>query len=242
MYSAEEESTLSLSAFSARNYTSLAALVFLILDHLTGCKSEYKYIWRSLIFTRASSSVIGLLYIWARYSALITMIGHYALVRVLLAKGSVPEMQCRTWFLSLFMSMASQMLVLDAILFLRVYALHCKDKKILFLIVPIIAQFTPATVTFWSILRQSTFDYKCDFRNPKQLQFALQGVTVIFAHASLWAASFAKRNIGRGPCVALVKMVVHEGLWAFVLLLAIVSGVVSPSFVLRSANPFIIFV
>ena len=49
-------------------------------------------------------------------------------------------------------------------------------------------------------------------------QHLLSSVTVIFTHASLWAASFSKRNIGRGPYVTLVKMVVHEGFWAFVLL------------------------
>jgi len=173
---------------------------------------------------------------------LITLVAHYTLVRVFLAKGPVPEVHCRAWFLALFITMTSLILVLDAILFLRVYALHSKNKKTFLLVVPILAQLTPAGLSFWYIFRQSTFDYKCDFRNPKQIQFVLQGVTVIVAHASLWMASFAKRNTGRGPYTILVKMVVHEGLWAFFLLFAIVGGVVPTAYVSRSANPFIIFV
>ncbi|KAF8199035.1 hypothetical protein BJ912DRAFT_686709 [Pholiota molesta] len=228
---------LSRSAFNVRNYTSLAALVFLTMDHIMMIKAEYQYIWR-----RAPSLVIGVLYIWARYSALIILIVHYVCVHKFLSRGSVSGIHCRTWFLVLFVDLCSLMLVLDVILFLRVYALYSKCKKTLFLVVPITIQFVIGALTFGFVLREKSFDYKCDFRNPQQIESVLQGVAVIVAHASLWVATFAKRNVGRGPYKFLVRLVVHEGFWTFVLLLALASGLIPYSYASRSANPFILFV
>lgn len=61
-----------------------------------------------------------------------------------------------------------------------VYALYSKSKKTLFLVVPIIIQFVIGALTFGFVLREKSFDYKCDFRNPQQIESVLQGFVIAF--------------------------------------------------------------
>ncbi|KAF9480367.1 hypothetical protein BDN70DRAFT_920611 [Pholiota conissans] len=242
--SASDAGELSRRAFNVRNYTSLVALVFVAVDHIWWAKAEYQHIWRLATFNRTASLIIGVLYIWARYSSLFTLIAHYVFIHKFLAKGSVSDKKCSAWFLVLFVDSWSLVLVLDIILFLRVYALYSKNKKTLVLAVPIIVQFVIPTLTFWSVFRDKSFDYKCNFkfRNSQKMETVLQGVVVIVAHASLWVAVFVKRNAGRGPYTLIVKLVVHEGFCTFAILLALVSGLAPHLYASRSANPFILFV
>ncbi|KAF8959296.1 hypothetical protein BDZ97DRAFT_2061256 [Flammula alnicola] len=236
----EDETVFSRTSVNIRNYSSLAALVFLVIEHLTTCKDEYKYIWRPATFKTAPSSIIGILYLWARYVSLCTLTVHYAFVHKFLARAPVSSQHCRTWFLFLLLSLSSLMVVLDAVLFLRVYALYSKSKNILLLIVPIILQFVIASILTWDISQKGAFNYQCDFRNPP-IESIFLGVSVIVTHASLWVATFAKRNVGQGQAL-IVKLVVREGSWTFVLLFAIVSGLLPYVYASHTANPFIVFV
>jgi len=131
--------------------------------------------------------------------------------------------------------------VLDAILFLRVFALYKKNRNVYWLCIPILLQFVAAFyVLKRTALQENPFNSKCDITETP-IEAAILGVAVVFAHAALFVTSFVKRNATQGR-VVVVNLVVKEGTWTFVLLFGLVLGLQAFAFASRSSNPFVLFV
>ncbi|KAF8167112.1 hypothetical protein B0H34DRAFT_680297 [Crassisporium funariophilum] len=223
-------------AFDVRNYSSLGALVFLFLDHLSSCKSEYSHIWK------APSSSGKHMYLFARYFALATQIVNYTLIQTVLVHAPVKIGQCQAWYIFLFVSSLVLMAVFDGILLLRVYALYSKSIKVSLLALPVAL---PFAICFCYIgrniyLEDTPFTPTCDL--PKTpLEAAILVPTVVIAHMMLWVATFAKRNVAQGHATV-VSLVVHEGGWTLVILCAMVAGITPYPYVVQSTNPFVMYV
>ncbi|KAF8156122.1 hypothetical protein B0H34DRAFT_716282 [Crassisporium funariophilum] len=232
-----EEFTLGQDAFNVRSYSSLAALVCLLLDHLISCRSEYSLIWR------APSSTVKYIYLFARYYALAVQILNYGLVQAVLVHGLVKREQCQVWYTILFVSSLALMAALDAILLLRVYALYRQSgKKVCALVLPVAFPFVICfSYTGRNIyLTKAPFSPLCDLpRTP--LEGALLVPTVVIAHMLVWVATFAKRNVAEGQAVV-VRLVVHEGGWTLVVFFAIVAAITPYTYATHSTNPFVVFV
>ena len=162
-----------------------------------------------------------------------------------------------------------------------VYALYKKNPKIFILTIPIILQFViGAILTTFKFSNENVFNYQCDVHTVPVdgvylgyvsttasnftestiplLLFMFCSISVILAHAALWLVTFVQRKVAGGHA-AVVKLVVHEGAWIFVLLsgknkysycfrswflpqgLAIVAGIFPYSYASRVGNPSIMF-
>lgn len=230
----EEQLGLSKVAFNVRNYISLASLLCLVIDYASTCKFEVNHIWRR------PKVLVSFLYLFSRYTGLITMIAHFVLVHKLLAHAPVPLKICRNWFLVFLASCAIQVLVLDSILFLRAYALYKKNPKVFLLTIPIILQFVIAAILITlKFSNENVFNHQCDLQTVP-FDVVYLAISVILAHGALWLVTFVQRKVAGGEA-AVVKLVVHEGAWIFVLLLAIVAGIFPYSYASRVGNPTIIF-
>ncbi|KAJ3507096.1 hypothetical protein NLJ89_g6495 [Agrocybe chaxingu] len=212
---------LSRAALDKRHYSSLAALVLLVLDHAATFRHEYALIWKS------PRSFVKGLYLGSRYLALAAEIAHYSLIHAFLLHAPVKLETCRAWFLFLIASCTVLMAILDSVLFLRVYALYERDRRAYVLALLLFLPYVPTAVLIW---RNVFLPYS--FSNTS---------TFVIGHLALWIASYSKRNIAQGQSVV-VKLVVYEGACVFVLLSAIVAGMVPYSFVSQTGNPFVLFV
>jgi hypothetical protein len=223
-------------AFNTRHYSSLSGLIFLILDHALTFKDEYNHIWRAQIRID-----VQLFYLIARYLALSAEIAHYSLLRVFLIRSPIPLNVCQGWFTFLFITLSVLVFILDVVLFLRILALYERNWKIFLLCIPTLLPFAVGAWLFvGNTFSPDSFNLLCDVvKIPVELPFL--AAVVIMSHGLLWVATFAKRNIAQGRAVV-VRLVVQEGAWAFVLLCAIIAGVMPYSFVSRSSNPSVIFI
>jgi len=220
-------------AFEVRNYSSFAALVFLMLECFSNCHSEYIYIWK------ARPTAVKYIYFISRYTGLIGQIVNYILIHVLLIAPVKPE-RCRVWYLFLLGTCAIALASLDAILLLRVYALYRQNMKVHILALPLILQFVVASVMSERATRHCTFNSYCD-KPTSPIDISLIGGSVVLAHAALWVATFAKRNVAEGRA-AVVQLVVREGAWVVLILIGVIA--ISSTYVVVSelVNPFTIFV
>ncbi|KAF8816825.1 hypothetical protein BYT27DRAFT_7181294 [Phlegmacium glaucopus] len=221
-------------AVEIRDFSSFAALVFLMLEYLSNCHSEYKYIWR------AQPTPVKYIYLISRYSGLIGQIVHYSLIHVFLIDAPVKPERCRVWFLFLFAICSILVASLDAVLLLRVYALYRQNVKVYILALPLILQFVVGSVMMERVTQSHVFNSYCD-KETSPTEIGLFGGTVLLAHAALGLATFAKRNIAGGRA-AVVKLVVREGAWIILIFFAIVATSATYAVVFDSANPFAIFV
>ena len=125
--------------------------------------------------------------------------------------------------------------------FIIAYALYKKNPKIFILTIPIILQFVVgAILARFKFSDENVFNYQCDLHTvpvdvvylgyvstPLQVYgkynssftvfFCFCSISVILAHAALWLVTFVRRKVAGGHA-AVVKLVVHEGAWIFVLL------------------------
>ncbi|KAF8816820.1 hypothetical protein BYT27DRAFT_7181287 [Phlegmacium glaucopus] len=224
------------SAVNARNYSSLAALVFTLADYIMTVKSEYVHIW----MWRAPFWSPKLLYFLTRYIAVITQIVNYTLVQTYLNRGPVQPHQCRTWFIFLASSTALLVSAFDSVLLLRVYALYRKNSKIYMLVAPLVLQHVMASLLVGrNAFRHDSFNSRCDIIDAPIDVGILGGLTVA-AHVPLWFATIWKRR--EASHAEAGRLVVHEGSWSFGLLTIYIAGMLSYCVVTRSGNPFAIFV
>ena len=119
--------------------------------------------------------------------------------------------------------------------------MYKKNPKIFILTIPIILQFVVgAILATFKFSNENVFNYQCDVHTvpvdgvylgyvsttpskftesttPLFTTFCFCSISVILAHAALWLVTFAQRKVAGGHA-AVVKLVVHEGAWIFVLL------------------------
>ncbi|CAA7261242.1 unnamed protein product [Cyclocybe aegerita] len=226
---------LSRAALDKRHYSSLAALVLLVLEYASMFKYEYALIWKS------PHSFVKSLYLGSRYLALAAEIAHYSLIHAFLLHAPVNLETCRAWFLFLIASCTVLMAILDSVLFLRVYALYEQDRRAYALALLLFLPYVPTAVLIWrNAFLPHSFSNTCDL-TMAPLETIVIGSTFVIGHLALWIASYSKRNIAQGQSVV-VKLVVYEGACVFVLLSAIVAGMVPYSFISQTGNPFVLFV
>ncbi|KAF8156088.1 hypothetical protein B0H34DRAFT_520797 [Crassisporium funariophilum] len=229
-----EEFTIRPNEFKISNYSSLAALVILLLDHGSTCTSEYTFIWRT------PSCSAKHLYLFARYFSLAVQVLNYCLIHTVLVHAPVKVAQCQAWFTFLFVSSGLSLATLDAILLLRVYALYQKNLKVCLLVLPLSLPFIISFGIGRHIYINTAFNPICVLqRTPFEAAFLVP--TVVIAHMAVWVTTFARRNVAHGQA-AVVRLVVHEGAWTVVVFCAIVAAIAPYSYTTQSSNPFVIYV
>jgi len=226
------EFTFSPIAFEARNYSSLAALVFLVLECLSNSRAEYNFIWR------APTTVVKFIYLISRYSALLGLAVHYCLIHLFLIDAPVKLEQCRIWYIFTFGICATTMAALDIILLLRVYALYGKNVRVYVLALPLIPQFVVASILMERASHTDMFNSHCD-KDTSPIDCSLMGSTVLLAHVALWVATFRKRNLGDA---AVLQLVIREGACIVLMLVGIIATTLAFAVVSDSSNLFVIFV
>ncbi|KAF9040845.1 hypothetical protein BJ165DRAFT_1530698 [Panaeolus papilionaceus] len=147
-------------------------------------------------------------------------------------------MSCRVWNSSLLMLAIITLLILDAVLILRIYALYQKRKDILWILVPISAQPICAGVSVHRLLFKESVsvDGLCDLEGSI-VDSATLGSAIFFAHFVLWLATFARRNVANGQA-AVVKLVVQESACALALLLAMIGATIPYAGLKHRVSPF----
>jgi len=224
------------SYIPVRNYSSLAALVILLLECISNIHSEYTYVWR------ARHTVVKYIYLLSRYLGLTALLVHNVLIHVVPTDDSVKPELCRVWYLFLFVVCAIIIAALDVILLLRVYALYLykKNAKVHILALPIILQFIVASIQIDRVSRCHNFTSYCH-RSTSLKDAGLTGGSVVLAHASLLVATLAKRNVAEGRAVV-VRLAVRESAGIVFVLFGIVAGQSAYAVVSDSSNPFTFFV
>ncbi|KAF9040825.1 hypothetical protein BJ165DRAFT_1492444 [Panaeolus papilionaceus] len=228
-----EEVGLTDAAFKSRNYTSLAALIVTVIDYLLAVKFEYTSIWVP------PYRIIKLLYVCSRYLSLITQIVHYTLIHTHLANAPVSASMCQVWIFGLLGSTISLLMILDAVLLLRIYALYQKHKGTLWLLIPIAAQPPALIITCCrSLLGEGRLNGVCEYEGS--VVYALStSITILFAHALLWVATFMRRNIAQGHAVV-VKLAVSESALALALIFAALCAIVPYTALKHRVCPFFV--
>ncbi|KAF9040842.1 hypothetical protein BJ165DRAFT_327977 [Panaeolus papilionaceus] len=106
------------SEFRSRNYSSLVALLVMVIDWMLNLRFEYTDIWRPPFWSS------NLLYMCSRYMGLFFNIAHYTLIHTQLANAPLLLTTCRGWIIGLPVGSVATLLLLDSVLFLR-----CMDLK-----------------------------------------------------------------------------------------------------------------
>ncbi|KAF8816826.1 hypothetical protein BYT27DRAFT_7181295 [Phlegmacium glaucopus] len=232
-----DQVTSNWNAINARNYSSLAALVFTLADYIMTIRSEYVHIW----MWRAPLWSPRGLYFLTRYLAIITQIVHYSLVQKYLNRGPVQPHQCRTWFIFLATSAIILVAAFDTVLLLRVYALYNKSARIYMLVVPLILQYGGASLLVGRrAFPLDSFTSCCDLYDTPRVWVGILGGLTVAAHVPLWVATFWRRS--EASDLAVARLVVHEGSLSFGFITIHTAVTLSYSVVTRSGNPFAIFV
>ncbi|KAF9044926.1 hypothetical protein BJ165DRAFT_1540616 [Panaeolus papilionaceus] len=132
-------------------------------------------------------------------------------------------------------------IILDIILFLRVYALYQKNFLILLLVPAILSPYACGVYTSWNVVlrRRESFNGLCDVTTFHDLRYAriALGVTLILSHAAIWLCGYLKRNTGQGR-IPVVRLVVHECSWIFALLVACVAVILPAGISSGVINPY----
>ncbi|KAF9040823.1 hypothetical protein BJ165DRAFT_325892 [Panaeolus papilionaceus] len=229
----EDELLSAASGFHSRNYSSLAALVLVVFDYLSTLIFEYRSIWVP------PARAVKLLYLCSRYLGLTSQIAHYTLIHTHLAKAPVSPTTCRVWITSLISSSVCLLLVLDGILFLRIYALYQQRKRMLWVLIPIATQpIAIAISTQRSLFKEGDLDELCDYKGSV-LDAVILSFIVLSVHMILWVVTFVRRNIAQGQAVV-VKLVVQESAWALALFFAMLVAIAPYSSMKRRISPFFI--
>ncbi|PPR06814.1 hypothetical protein CVT26_003840 [Gymnopilus dilepis] len=189
-----------------RNYLSLAALAFVVLDCIASLPLEYRYIWRSKF------TATRLMYVISRYGALITLSIHYAFIHLFLGHGPVAAPTCRKWFLFLAGSSTVIQMSLVVILVLLVWALYKKNTKVVAGVVALAV--LPFAVSFElmgrNIFQDQNFNADCELRQTP-IEAAPLAVVVVLSHLALWVLIFRKRKPTRPTETRLMDSVVTIG-------------------------------
>ncbi|PPQ68292.1 hypothetical protein CVT24_005108 [Panaeolus cyanescens] len=166
--------------FRNRNYSSLTALIVIVLDYLLTLKFEYTCIWKS---PYCASNV---LYICSRYVGLSFGIAHHTLIHTQLAKAPLTSMICKHWILGLLAAAVLTLLFLDMVLFLRLFALYQQRKRILWVLVPLAAQpIGVAIAAYRTLYKAEDINGICDYRGSIVDTAVSSSATVIFAHGPM---------------------------------------------------------
>jgi len=133
---------------------------------------------------------------------------------------------------------------MDAVLFLRVFALYKKSKAIYGLFIPILIQFASACIAVIpASLKSNSFNVQCDLIDVPIIPFTVMNVAVVFTHGMLFGTAYAKRKVSEAQSTKpVIKMVVHEGACIFAFFVGTIASMTPVSFVTRTCNPFILFV
>ncbi|PPQ68288.1 hypothetical protein CVT24_005104 [Panaeolus cyanescens] len=216
---------------SRKFYAEVAALILLALDHLATLKFEWKCIWRGPL------GLVNILYLISRYTAVITLITHHILIHKHLANPPVSPETCRRWILSLLSVANVILVVLDTVLFLRIYALYQKRKWVFLILIPIFAQPIVAIPSVHrNLQKEGSVDGICNADGSMGTSFAVC-FTILFTHIVLWLATFIQRNIALGHA-AVVKLVVIESTWALAIVFALMAAIAPYSSMPKMVSPF----
>ncbi|KAF9034052.1 hypothetical protein BJ165DRAFT_744803 [Panaeolus papilionaceus] len=229
------------SDFQLRHYSSLVAMCLLVLEYMGTCRFEFTYIWRRPVTAPKVAFVVS------RYIELIGKVVHYCLIHVVLGRSpsGVSPTRCAAWYTLLSTQCTVMMISLDTILFLRVYALYRKKPTSLLLGLPLLAPWIIGTYLnwVWVVNRRHSFDGLCNvsFYGVSAILILSFSICFIISHVLLCVSAYLKRNVGQGQ-VPVVRLVVHEGTWVFVILFAIVAATAPADVALKVFNPFYHFV
>ncbi|KAF9034051.1 hypothetical protein BJ165DRAFT_744853 [Panaeolus papilionaceus] len=235
------EYTVSTVDFQIRHIPALLAICALVGDYIWTCRFEFTYIWKRPINTYKVAFVVS------RYIEIIGKIAHYCLIHLILGRsrqGVNPQL-CAIWYTFLYTLCTAMVTALDIILVLRAYALY-QQKPITLLLAPPLA--VPAILALYDasyLLRhpEQSFDSTCSayFRGQTKNVGIAIGISFIVAHGLLWLCVYRKRNVGHGH-VPVVRLVVTEGAWVFIIMFGIVTASIPMDVALDVLNPFIHFV
>ncbi|KAF9037492.1 hypothetical protein BJ165DRAFT_559610 [Panaeolus papilionaceus] len=227
--------------FQIRHILSLIPLCLLILEYIGTCRFEFTYIWSRPL------SISKVLFVISRYYEILGKAVHYCLIHLILGRSptGISFRRCVLWYTLMFSQTVIMVLILDILLFLRVYALHRKRCCVLFLLIPIAAPYVLGTHKVWSLWTNQgeAFDGICNvfLHTSSSLTALLIGISFIVSHILLWVGIYMKRNVGQGQ-VPVVKLVVREGSWIFIVLFAIVAALMPSSIAVNTDNPFVTFI
>ncbi|KAF9037461.1 hypothetical protein BJ165DRAFT_1408172 [Panaeolus papilionaceus] len=238
--------------FHIRHILSLIPLCLLFLEYVNTCRFEFSHMWgRPFALSKT-------LYIISRYFEIAGKMSHYFLIHLIIGRSTfgITSQKCATWYLLMFSDSVTMALILDAVLFLRglltwkrclvgqaVYALYRKSSLVFLLLVPLIIPYGVAAYTAhdtW-VHRQQLFDGVCDIIIHQPILTLVVGVSFVISHVIVWICGYARRNVGYGR-VPVVRLVVREGTWVFIVLFAISAALTPTSIAVKTTNPFLSFV
>lgn len=179
------------------------------------------------------------IYTFARYFALVVQTTSFFLSQFYpLARAPVSAKVCDVWFMVLLVCCVVQLVVLDTVLMIQIYALYTPhSKKSLWLLPIVFCQF-PLPFVAWA--RHTGFNEVCSLSGTLHGGVIVGGVGVII-HLFLFYIIFRKRNMVIGQA-EIVPFVVRGAAWCFVLVMSVVGACIPYSYLDRTANPYIIFI
>ncbi|KAF9037551.1 hypothetical protein BJ165DRAFT_1532223 [Panaeolus papilionaceus] len=210
--------------FHIRHTFSLLCLTVLVLEYLRTCRFEFTYIWSRPV------NISKVLYVVSRYYEILGKAVHYSLIHLILRRSltGITAQNCAIWYNLMLSQSILMVLILDIILLLRVtpYAFAIYNAA-----------------SLW-VHRLEMFDGLCNIaiHAPSLLTMNLiRYNTFLASHVLIWICLYVNRNVGQGH-VPVVKLVVREGSWIFVILFAIVALLLPPSIAVMTENPFMTYI
>ncbi|PFH45396.1 hypothetical protein AMATHDRAFT_71733 [Amanita thiersii Skay4041] len=208
----ESPETLARLAF-IRFCTTIASTALLALETALLFKEEYRFVWRARI------SVAKCIYIFSRYFILLFQIANAVIVSTYLRVIPVSRPFCAVWFCTQLSTAALSMVMLEAVLMLRVYALHGKSRKIgITLSCSLFIEICVTTCMISLVFKDLTLDDACVTTNTPRQVIGLGTVTVV-QQLLIWGLMFQKRSFlqtlnNAGQRLTLVIM--RDGTWVLI--------------------------
>ncbi|KAF9003221.1 hypothetical protein BDQ17DRAFT_488917 [Cyathus striatus] len=203
-----------MSAIRERNYTAIGAVVILIAQHVFSFHNELRFIWKRPL------SYIKWLYIFLRYFSLVFQSFNLYLTLSRFSEPPFSPNTCRMWSLAMQIASTLNLLALDIVLMLRVYALYLKDIRIgvLMLLLFLVGIGLHVGNSF-IIYTNAEFGSACNLKKLSPLTFYFISALVIMKTV-IWGMTAARtqflpRNI------PVVQLVIYDGIWMIFLLWAL---------------------
>ncbi|PFH49845.1 hypothetical protein AMATHDRAFT_62370 [Amanita thiersii Skay4041] len=170
---------------------TLVSTGILVLESALMFKKEYRFVWRAPV------NIVKCIYVLSRYPILFFQIADSVVVSTRLRVVPVSRGLCILWFSVQTCATVLSLALLEAILMIRVYALHEKSRRIgkILACSLFVEQFCSISMAILT-LRQLSVDDACVATNTPKGAVAFGGVSIA-QQLLIWGLTFKRRSFLR---------------------------------------------
>ncbi|TFK31169.1 hypothetical protein BDQ12DRAFT_717135 [Crucibulum laeve] len=219
-------------ALHVREWSSLGTVVIIIWDILLLFNDEYTHIWSTPSFA------LKWIYLFARYFPLLFQSTSYYLLTHILSRPPISWSICFAWTLAHIAAIRIMTAVIEGVLMLRVYALYGKNTAVgWFLVALFLTQRVIAIGVAVRVRKTVQFDEICR-ANAGITDAIVLGAGILVTQVVIWTMTVAKRKarMESRSNSRFMSLLLRDGAWAFVGIIALYSVIVPYSFIVEISS------